>query len=473
MGSMNGGRTEPRGHARRWVASALSALVLASALAIGGGGTAAAQSPATDSLWLSWLVQSGSDFTSQIGVCASPAAPASMSDCFASPASSWPSVLSLSEPVTDGTNVYFLNGAGALSCPLADLGASCSRVWAASPGTGLAADGGALFSANVSVIYRCPADEPYAPGGVPAACVTIRGLSSGGTINALVAANGYLYAGFDAGDIERCDPATAGSCTLVGQAGATVNAIAIGGGYVWTGNNDGTLSRCDLGKPAASACSTWDTAGGAIEDISYDGAGTIYAAVAWTGSKHKNRTPVLWSCGTATANACTNLLTGSNVWEVEAGAGGVFSLTGDEWVSAIGDVRFGTGTFSHPPAAAQTPPHLLYVPAGGTVGVGGIAVHARIRSLGPWLTERCAGSAPYPKAMVRVKGPYGYRRDLAITVCDLKRGTTVRRSFPFLDPGRYVAKVRGLVVGTVWLRVKPGETAIVPLRVRLRGPAHG
>lgn len=218
---------------------ALAALALAAALATGVAGGTAAGTPATDTLWLTWLVQSGSDFASQIGVCSSPAEPASMSGCFTSPASSWPGILSLSEPATDGTNVYYLNGAGALSCPLADAGTGCSRVWAASPGTGLAAAGGYLFSANVSYIYRCPADLPYAPGGVPAECVTIRGLSSGGTINTLVAANGYLYAGLDAGNIERCDPATAGSCTLVGQTGATVNALAVGAGYVWSGNNDG------------------------------------------------------------------------------------------------------------------------------------------------------------------------------------------------------------------------------------------
>lgn len=209
-----------------------------------------------------------------------------------------------------------------------------------------------------------------------------------------------------------------------------------------------------------------------MEDISYDGEGTIYAAVAWTGSGQKNKTPVLWSCETASANGCSSVLLGNNVWEVEAGAGGVFSLTGDAWVTPIRDIRFGSGTFSHPPTPAQTSPHILYVPAGGTAGVGGIAVHARIPSLGPRITDRCAGSAPYPKAMVRVKGPYGYRRDLMLKVCDLAGGSLVRRVFPFLDAGAYVVKVRGPVTGTVRLRVRPGATTIVPLRLQLRAPAH-
>ena len=81
----------------------------------------AAQSAGQDSLWAGSL-------DNAIGVCTDPSSSAALSGCFASAATTWSAVQAVA---TDGVNVYFASeDDGGLSCPIADLGANCTRIMA-------------------------------------------------------------------------------------------------------------------------------------------------------------------------------------------------------------------------------------------------------------------------------------------------------------------------------------------------------
>ena len=434
----------------RWTLIARGVLVLAAALLLPLAAMlqapreSAAQAVAQDSLWA--VGSTG------IGVCADPSSAAALSGCFASATSTW----SVSAPVaTDGVNVYFTSQpAGGLSCPISDLGANCTRIMAGPWGEGkfnsvlslAAADGHIWIGQGNGEIYRCPANLPYADQDTaPSQCVLLDD-AGGRWVQSLLLANGKLYAGLTCdggtgcssqeqkkqGLLWTCSPDTVNACSTLDSYGYTyATSLAAGGGYLWVGLNNDIIWKCDLN--ATNACATLDKAGAPVNSISYDGQGTLYAAIAEVSA---SKPGMIWSCPTAYTNGCSNVLSGVDGEQVAAGAGSVFSST---WSDGL---HFGTSPFTAASATTWKNSHLLYLPADGPVGVGGVSVNISAKSLSKQIEKRCAKPGRAARATVTVTGPNDFAKTMKVGVCALVKSGAMKHRVDLLDPGDYTVTVQ-------------------------------
>lgn len=446
----------------------------------------ASAAPASDALW----VYNNTGAGQSPSVCVNPSGGCSL------PAPSAPTGSDSLGPdmiTSDGVYVYAVqSGTSPVSvwvCPIDGYGSGCSFVtledtvdgWqgqavsaaAAIDVAGQVGPAGAsyLFVATTGSgntfrpIYRCPV---AVAGSFD--CVQ---LDNGGNREAdsMVVGNGYLWAGINrqtVGPFEgpqtivwQCSLWQANACGDFDTANSPfIYSLAVGGGYLWAGRSDGVIWRCSMSTP--SPCADWDAAGSSagIAALSYDGAGTLYAAVA---TSDENHPAVLWSCTTAYANGCTAIAgAGGNtslyeVYNVEAGAGGVFNVSMWKDGSGIHNlVNFGAVGLSAVATSVRTS-QLLYVPAGGFVAPGAARV---VVPLPPELASQCAAGGSVP-GVVSVSGPYGMRLEQGVDLCGT--GNPTYRFIPFgsLDPGQYTFMVRsGVFVFTGSAPIVSGATDV-------------
>ena len=462
----------------RWAPIARGVLVLAAVLLLlplaamlQTPRESAAQTVAQDSLW--------AGTSGAVGVCADPSSAASLSGCFASATSTWSSSVVISV-ATDGVNVYFASQLyGGLSCPIADLGTNCTRImagpWGSDKGkevwTLAAADGQIWIGQGTGEIYRCPANVPYVKQDyAPSQCVLLDDAGNRG-VHSLLLANGTLYAGLSyagtgaeqkkQGLLWSCSPDTVNACSTLDSYGQTLAwSLAAGGGYLWAGLENGIIWRCDLN--AANACANWEKSGGQVKSISYDGQGTLYAAIDADDG-------VVWSCPTAYANGCSNVLSSVESWSVAAGAGSVFSSTyvkgmyfGSSLFTAVGS---GIGSWGSSV--------LLYVPADGPAGVGGVSLTVKAKALSQKLVKRCDKPGRTARATVTVTGPEGFTKTMKVGACALVKNGAMKHRVDLLDPGNYTVTVQaGKHSGEASFSIVQDRTK--PVNVKLtRGSAGG
>ncbi len=434
----------------------LAALVLPTSMLLMSQPDGAAQELSQDSLW-------AGDYE-VISACASPSSPESLATCFAQTMPG-PSSSEIQAMATDGINVYYATiSGGGLSCPIDQLGQNCTAImtgpWPSSDSVNAlaAADGQVWIGQDNGRIYRCPANIPYQnQSSAPETCVLLDDAGNR-PVSSLLLANGRLYAGLkhspfgDPGLIWSCDPEAANQCVVLDEYGSTTaSALVAGSGYLWAGLHNGVLWRCDLN---AAGCDDWDTAANQIFSISYDGQDTIYAAVPGSNG-------VVWSCPIDAANSCSNLRYPVNPTSVVAGAGGVFSSTHD-------DIAFNTSIFTNASMAAFRNSLLLYIPAEGMSGVGGIDLSVRLEEWTQRIGRHCDASGEGKKvARVTITGPNSVKRSLSTDLCALRPGGTLDHSFDLLDPGKHKIKVRARgFIGKAKVVVEGNATTPVKLRLR-------
>ncbi|MGI9254787.1 MAG: carboxypeptidase-like regulatory domain-containing protein, partial [Thermomicrobiales bacterium] len=264
-------------------------------------------------------------------------------------------------------------------------------------------------------------------------------------VASLLLANGKLYAGLEPfgtstkkqGLIWECQANVENQCsTFYNTGNAWARSMVAGGGYLWAAMTTNYLWRCN---PDSKSCENWDWAGNwpdyYLWSISYDGADTVYAAVGISGS----RGGVIWSCPTASANSCGNVLSNVDGSSVAAGMGSVFSSTQS-------GLSFGTTPFAGASSELYSDVNsadssLIYIPPGGPVGVGGVSVQVKSAgALGGKLAKRCK-AGKNPKATVTVEGPNGVSKTVKAGACALAKGGAVKRTFNLLDPGDYTVTV--------------------------------
>ena len=198
---------------------------------------------------------------------------------------------------------------------------------------------------------------------------------------------------------------------------------------------NGIIWRCD--PYVVNRCQRWDTGGLRIGSLSYDGAGTLYAAVGLVSTWANKDNGAIWSCPVATRDACSPVVDNVLGISVAAGAGSVFSTN---WGSAS-VLHFGATPFTGADASWGTSP-LLYIPATGPVGLGAVHVGVRFPSAATtWLAARCADGVPH-LARVRATGPHDFRWTRTVDICRVRnpRMPTVR--IGLLDAGEYHVRVR-------------------------------
>lgn len=448
----------------------------------------------TDALW-AWSLDNSS-----ISVCQNPTDPASISSCFAAATQ----IAGVSESstngyliVTDGTNVYM----GDYRCPVADFGQNCTKTqigWGGFVPASIAAANGYLWlgSPDSMSIYRCPSNLPFTNAtSMPTECellatpnVPYSSKSLG--VYELVYANGKLYVGVASSNgsspsyLFSCDPNQTQDCTLLdmiedqvskldGYCYGGINALAVGSGYVWVGlihtcdSHKNLLLRCDPVAP--NSCQTWDTPAEAIGSLADDGQGNLRAAVRNPDPPLINPTSnddVVWSCPTTSANSCTNVLRSVQAWWVTAGAGHGFSSIDD---GKSNPPIFYEGTPYQQSVAMISPavPQIVYVPAGGAVGLGGVKVN--ISPPAAKVARVCAWRGTLP-ATIHVKGPHKLNMTRRFNLCDgrswVRKPT---RHFNLLHPGTYSVRVRSSEFsGTAEVEVTANRTA--RLAVKLRAP---
>ncbi|MFM9108540.1 MAG: hypothetical protein ACKOWF_17780 [Chloroflexota bacterium] len=420
-----------------------------------------------------------------LAACANPSSPASLAGCFSPPVLLPP--VTVSAMATDGVNVYYATEfAGAYSCPIAALGANCTHIMAGPwPPTvqkegnsvnALAAyDGQIWIGQENGQIYRCAANIPYASqGSAPPGC-TLLDDAGQRDVMSLLLANGRLYAGLAVyglgeekkkqGILWSCDPQAVNACENLDYYGKTYAvALAAGGGYLWAGLENGILWRCDLN--AANACANWDTAGYQINSLSYDGEGTIYAAVYDALDAYGSTEGAIWSCPTAAANQCSNLISGINGASVAAGDGSVFSSTS-------AGLNFGTSAFTATSDNLKLA-DLLYVPAGGVTGVGGVLVKVLGGKWTDKLGKRCEKSGKGLNGIVKVTGPFGNDQTVAVNLCALAKGGRVKERVDLLEQGIYTVQVettnaKKQFSGSVTFTVETDTTGGVKVRLARAG----
>ncbi|MFM9106990.1 MAG: hypothetical protein ACKOWF_09870 [Chloroflexota bacterium] len=420
-----------------------------------------AQTSSQDSLWAGQY--------KYISACASPWSSAALSGCFSAPTDLGKSGGTISTMAADGVNVYFATDlAGGYSCPIAELGANCTPImtgpWNGATVTSLATAGGVLWiGQDNGEIYRCAANIPYAKGkNAPSGC-TLLDDAGPRAVESLLLANGRLYAGLSSygitsgkqGILWSCDPDTVNACENLDYYGSGnwATSMTAGGGYLWAALYNGILWRCDLN--AANACANWDTAGNTVYSVSYGGADNVYAAV---GGKNG----AIWWCPTAAANRCSTLISGVDGYGVAAGAGGVFS-------SAKNRMSFDTSAFSAV-SSNLNEAYILYVPAGGVTGVGGVSVNVQGGKWTEKLGKRCAKGGKGLKGSVQVTGPGGHDKTVAVNLCALAKGGSVKEMFDLLDPGIYTVKAettkwKKQFSGSVTFTVETDTTVKVQVRL--------
>ena len=116
---------------------------------------------------------------------------------------------------------------------------------------------------------------------------------------------------------------------------------------------------------------------------------------------------------------------------------------------------------------------LLYLPADGPVGVGGVKVTMSTKHLTQKLEKRCDQS-PANKiraASVKVTGPNKFAKTLRFDVCALS-AAAVAKTFDLLDPGDYTVTVQaGKQSGQETVTVVQDKTKTVNVTL-MRGIHH-
>ncbi len=406
----------------------------------------AAQSRTYDSLWAGPSYQDAGN----ILACANPSSPESMSSCFSTATQigkgwSWVAM------AADNLNVYFVSDdAGAVSCPISDLGENCTAIlwnWTNARSVA-AADGQLWIGFDSGKIYRCPATIPWSvETGVPSQCVLLNDAGDR-SVRSLLIANGRLYAGLgiykNQGILWSCDPFATNACSNLDAYGDTwAGSLSAGGGYLWAGLASGVLWRCDPVK--ANACDNWWKTDSRLQSVSY-GQGTVYAAAGegtCAGNHNTNCPGSVLACPATSSNACITLLPeidGGSPFSVAAGAGGAFSS------NAPGRYFFNTvaftNTWGNDGHNLRAMAYLLYVPAGGPVGVGGVSLTVKsAAALSKNLTKRCK-DGKNPKATVTVTGPNDVAKTMKVGMCDLVKGGILKTTVDLLDPGAYTVTVQ-------------------------------
>lgn len=445
----------------------IGALVTAVLCAVAGAGLAHGSpapgarvmqaSPAVDALWA--LAPDGSS----ISVCQDPTASASITTCFDSASQitlpvQTKKTLNSYPMTTDGTNVYFGLQPG-YSCPIGGYGTNCTQVqvgWRGVLPVVLAAGDGYLFFSAVggSVLYRCPANLPYTQAtSMPSGCVVLDNAGSN-EIASLAYANGTVYAGLsESGLLWSCDANQVNACTILdvlaeNGGDVPVQSLAVGGGYVWAGlapggggSGSSPIWRCPPGLP--NYCSLWDTAGYSVVSLADDGAGTLWAAVVNTGDQQWTHPgEVIWSCPEAYANGCTNVISNVFPYQVTAGGGHGFSAVSNG--PKYPPIAYGATQYPRSVVWASkdntSVPGIVYTPAGGTAGLGGVRV--QVKAPTGALARVCARRGTL-SATIRVRGPHTPRVARAVTLCS--GGYPVREAskrFDLLYPGAYSVTVR-------------------------------
>ncbi|MFM9107636.1 MAG: hypothetical protein ACKOWF_13165, partial [Chloroflexota bacterium] len=144
------------------------------------------------------------------------------------------------------------------------------------------------------------------------------------------------------------------------------------------------------------------------------------------------------------------------------GAGSVFSST------SAGGLHFGTSPFTAASSSTWAGGDLVYIPAGGPVGVGGVRVSMTTDSLNHRLEKRCVQSLANKirAATVRISGPNGFAKSQRFAVCTLANAAAVVRTFDLLDPGDYTATVQiGKRSEQETFTVKPNRTTKANLKL--------
>ena len=399
----------------------------------------------TDALW-AWDGEN-------LSVCQDPTSSASISSCFGG--LKYKNLHNLI--TTDGTYVYTatsVDGWG-YKCPVSGYGSGCIKILVGPfdvsdnmsnidrSVTGIAASGDYIWIAQRNAaIYRCPSNLEYsgsAPSSVPQGCVK---LDDAGTRfpMSMVLANGVLYVGLanyggGTGLIWRCDPWVTNGCLDLDNPGNTpVYSLAVGAGYLWAGLGSGIMWRCEL--DLANRCATWNKAAKAIESISYDNQGALAAGIFGSNG-------VLWSCPTATANSCSNLVTNKWVYSTAAYAGSIFGSTYDGKKCQIyfGSTPYSSSANSNCSSYGTS---LLYIPAGGPTTLGSARVQVPFVKDAERLATFCAKKGRRVMADVSVSGPYGMKVKRRVNLCKLYDANSVRSEIKFgaLDHGQYRVTVQ-------------------------------
>jgi len=458
MGSDDRGRG-PRTMRGLRVLALLLLLPIATTLALPAAGMAkvprtGGASPAggVDTLWVGdrpGTSVSGATFS----VCAGPTSQASIDTCFAT----WTFFSELQNRqawATDGTDVYATGSIGGgyfavERCPVAGLGTGCARaIRLSAESDAIAAYAGTYwYGQNAGRIYRCDSTDT---------CVLLDDAVDR-PVKSLFYANGVLYAGLGGtskqqGILWKCDPDTANQCTNLDTYGNTfASSFSAGGGYLWALLTNGILWRCD--PVTVNDCADWGTPGSG--QVTSDGAGTNYVA-SWQG---------ILACPQVATGTCTTTAITSVANSVAAWNGSFFAAMGKYPPSL-----YTGGTPYAYDGTHWAYANLLYLPAGGPVGVGGARMTISAPELTARMEHRCARSETTPRARIRIVGPNGMRKVTHFRVCRLRGDGVYRVLHDLLDPGLYTVRIRsGRHRGQASFTVEPDTTkrvsvAIAPAR---------
>jgi len=150
---------------------------------------------------------------------------------------------------------------------------------------------------------------------------------------------------------------------------------------------------------------------------------------------------------------------------VAAGAGSVFSS------ASPGGLHYGTSSFTATNANTWQSSNLLYLPAGGTVGVGAVKVTMSANRLNHRLEKRCVRTPAIRTraASVRITGPNTFAKTLRFDACALLNAAAVVKTFDLLDPGDHTVTVKvGKRSRQATFTVNPDRTTKVNLKLSPR-----
>ena len=449
---------------------------------------------ATDTLWAAGTATGGIN-KSSVGSCATPTS--SLASCFsASSLRTTGSVVNSGSAVnamtSTGSQVIIAGRGQALNCPVAGVANDCTWIRAGELSPlkikhavlSLTADDEWIWAGRRDgTIYRCSAKSPDT-------CVELDDAGQR-AVTSLVFANGRLYAGLapygseskKQGLLWSCDPDTANSCSTLDSYGATTaNSLVVGGGYLWAGLDNGIIWRCD--PQQANACTNWENSGGSITSLSYDGDNTLYAS--WMKRSGNSAYGILWSCPLTPANDCATVETGNQNANITYGdvaavpgapgtSGGCSSdpcnVFWSEYTNPV-TVNYGQQSSASYGAGKLTKSLLLYVPADGPIGVGGVSVTvAGIHRLRAVCT---ADNGAQARLRLAATGRQGLVARRSVNLCRAHRTGTTTTTVTvnrLLDPGDYTVTARGAGLRT---RTAVTVTKDHTTRIRLRlSPGRG
>jgi hypothetical protein len=138
-------------------------------------------------------------------------------------------------------------------------------------------------------------------------------------------------------------------------------------------------------------------------------------------------------------------------------------------------LHYGTSSFTAANVTTWKNSQLLYLPADGPVGVGGVKVTMSANRLNQKLETRCVQSPPnrIRAASVTVTGPHGFAKTLRFDVCTLSDAAAVAKTFDLLDEGTYTVTVQaGKHSGTASFTIVQDKTKTVNVKLT-RGTTGG